>query len=347
MATATKLKSGAYRTFGNKRIHGKLVRKSFTVHPKEFGGDWRKAKSKSELLAREWQLAKEESIINGKTVKEAIEEYISDKSKVLSPTTIIGYKKIFKAFEPIENYYISELDTPTIQKLVNEWSETRKSKTITNRIGLLMSVLNYLEIDKKFKIKYKKELSKVKSPDLNIVKALIEGAPMKFKPVLYLAAFGSLRRGEIAGLREKDISRKTNTITVNGDMIWTESGWIYKPIPKTEGSARSVELPPFVIESLPLAQSPDDFIFKITPNDMTDRTRRLAHKLGLRCTLHSLRHFAASFRTDLGIPRKYVEEVGGWESGSTILPRVYDNALDSSREKYTKIANEFIEQNFN
>jgi integrase len=80
---------------------------------------------------------------------------------------------------------------------------------------------------------------------------------------------------------------------------------------------------------------------------MTDRFRRLSYKLGFNYTLHSLRHFAASFRSDIGIPRKYIEEVGGWENGSAILQRVYDNSLDSSRKKYTQMTNNFIEENFN
>ena len=68
--------------------------------------------------------------------------------------------------------------------------------------------------------------------------------------------------------------------------------------------------------------------------------------LGFSFSFHSLRHFAASFRSDLGIPRKYIEEVGRWESGSSVLDRVYDNTLESSRKKYTQMANTYIEDNF-
>lgn len=51
--------------------------------------------------------------------------------------------------------------------------------------------------------------------------------------------------------------------------------------------------------------------------------------------------------TYFGIPKKYIQEVGGWVDGnSSVLDRVYDNAMDSSRKKYTQIANRFIEQTF-
>ena len=168
------------------------------------------------------------------------------------------------------------------------------------------------------------------------------------KPIIYLAAFGSLRRGEIAGLREKDISRDMNTITVNGDMVQNDEGkWIYKAFPKTKDSIRTIQLPKFIISSLPTKEDPEAFIFTITPAAMSDRFKRLAKKLQLNYSLHSLRHFAASFRTDLGIPKKYIQEVGGWLDGnSSVFERVYDNKMESSRRKYTQITNKFIEDNF-
>ena len=72
-----------------------------------------------------------------------------------------------------------------------------------------------------------------------------------------------------------------------------------------------------------------------------------AKKLQLDYSLHTLRHFAASFRTDLGIPKKYVQEVGGWQDGNNnVFERIYDNRMESSRRKYTQLANKFIEDNF-
>lgn len=349
MAKATKLPSGAYRTQANKKINGKMVRKSFTVHPKECGNDWRKAKDLSELKAREWLTGTETTYIKGLTVKEAIQSYIDDKSKVLSPSTIRGYKLILGNFNSIEDIYISEIDTPQIQRIINEWAIDLKQKTIKNRITLLLSVLDYHGIDKRFKVRYPQNASKkVGTPDIEEVKIFIANAGDVMKPIIYLAAFGSLRRGEIAGLREKDISRKNNTITVNGVKVLTpDNKWIYKPFPKTKDSIRTIPLPEFIIDSIPISHSPDGFIFDLTPAAMSDRFCRLAKRLNLDYSLHSMRHFAASFRTDLGIPKKYIQETGGWLDGSSsIFERVYDNKMDSSRQKYNKIANDFIEETF-
>ena len=349
MAKAIKLPSGAWRTQANKKINGKMIRKSFTVSPKDCGNDWRKARDLSELKAREWLLDNETTHVKGLTVKEAIQSYIDDKSKVLSPSTIRGYKLILEAFNSIEDIYISDIDTPLIQRIINEWAIDLKQKTIKNRITLLLSVLDYHGIEKRFKVRYPQNVSKkVGTPDIEEVRAFLNAAGDTMKPIIQLAAFGSLRRGEIAGLREKDISRKNNTITVNGVKVLTSNNeWVYKPFPKTKDSIRTIPLPEFVIESIPRSTDPEGFIFDLTPAAMSDRFGRLAKKLNLNYSLHSMRHFAASFRTDLGIPKKYIQETGGWLDGSSsVFERVYDNKMDSSRQKYNKIANNFIEENF-
>lgn len=349
MASAKKLNSGSWRVQATKYIDNKRVVKSFTVSPKECGGDSRQAKLQAEFLAREWQLSHDDLISNGLTVHEAIEKYIEDKSKVLSPSTIRGYKLILDAFSSIKDIYISDVDTPMLQRVINDWSYDLKRKTIRNRITLLLSVLDYHGIDRKYKLRYPQNPSKkVETPDIQDVQMFIRNCSDIMRPIIYLAAFGSLRRGEIAGLREKDVSRDMNTVTVNGVMVLdSDNKWIYKPFPKTADSIRTIQLPHFIIDALPIVPDQDDFIFHLTPAAMSDRFRRLSQKLQLDYSLHSLRHFAASFRTDLGIPKKYVQEVGGWLDGNgSVFEKVYDNKMNSSRKKYTQIANNFIEDNF-
>ena len=347
MATAKQLPSGAWRAQACKTINKKVIRKSFTVHPDECGGSSRQARIQSETLAREWILDQKTSEINGPTIKEAFESYIQDRSKVLSPSTIRGYKLILEAFNPMWDIYISDIETPQIQRLVNDWAMDMKSKTIKNRVSLLLAVLDYSGVEKRFKIRYPQNNSKkVLSPDIQDVQYLLDNAKGIMQPIIYLAAFGTLRRGEIAGLRECDISRDMRTITVKGDLVLGPDGWFYKPFPKTEDSTRTVELPKFIIDAIPVKDDPKDFVFDLTPTAMTDRFKRLADKLQLPYTLHSLRHFSASFRSDIGIPKKYVQEAGGWVTDSTIMDRVYDNTLESSRRYWTKLANKFIEDNF-
>ena len=352
MASARQLRSGSYRVQAKKTIDGKKIVKSFTVSPKEYPGcskkeAAKKAKAKAELLAREWVLSKESSLSGEIRVKEALEQYIADRSNVISPATLREYKNTIKHFESINSIYISDIDAQKIQRLINDMSIDVKKKTIRNRISLLLSALDYAKIDTKFRLKYpQNDSKKVESPDIEDVQMYIKNAPDYMIPIIYLAAFGSLRRGEIIGLKEKNISRDMNTVTIEGNVVKSQEGWIYK-MPKTERSIRTIQLPKFVIDSLPKKEDPEDFIFDIKPGTITDRFADISRSLKLPYTFHSLRHFAASFRTDLKIPKKYVQEVGGWTDGnSSVFEKVYNNNLSSSRKKYTQIANKFIEENF-
>ena len=345
MATARKLPSGAYQTRVTKVINGRKITKSFTVHPNQCKGDSRKAKDQSEFLARQWRLTAEDSEIYGLKVRDALEQYIKDRSKVLSPSTITNYRLLVANFEPLMDVCVDDLKTSDIQALVNEWSLYVRAKTIKNRVSFLLSCLDYAECDKKFRIRYPRNDSReVLSPDLEDVQILLRDAPEKLKPVLYVAAVGGLRRGELAGLKEKDISRDMCTIFVHADVVADGNDWAYKPFTKN-GQSGTIKLPKFIIDMLPTHEDPEAFVFEMNPTQISRRFERYRRKLGFQFTLHSLRHFAASFRSDLGIPRKYIEEVGRWETGSAILDRVYDNALDSSRKKYTAMANHFVEDN--
>ncbi len=348
MAKASKLPSGAWRVQASKNVNGKRIVRSFTVHPDETKGDSRKAKQKAELLARQWQIEKEQQSIYSMTVGQALEEYINDRSKVLSPRTIYDYKSLVPFFDSISDIYVEDIRTCHIQALVNEWSVSVTAKTIKNRTGLLLPALDYAECDKKFRIRYPKSRPvEIKAPDIQDVQRLLNNSDDDFRPILYLAAFGSLRRGEICGLHQCDVSRDMCSITVNGDMVKTEKGWIYKSFPKTSGSIRTIHLPKEIINSLPITKEADALLFEnMNPNQLSKRYDKLRHKCDIESNFHSLRHFAASFRSDLGIPRKYIEEVGGWKNESQVLARVYDNTLSSTRKKYVQITNQYIVDTF-
>lgn len=344
MANARKLPSGAYQTRVTKMINGKKVTKSFTVHPKDCKGDTKKAKNQSELLARQWSMSAEDSEIYGLRVSDAMDQYIKGRSKVLSPSTITNYKRLIPFFNPIMDICVDDLKTSQIQALVNEWSISLTAKTIRNRINFLLSSLDYVECDKKFRIRYPKSTSKeIESPDLEDVQMLLQNAPEDFRPILYLAAVGGMRRGEIAALKEKDISRDMHTIFVHADIVVDGNNWVYKPFTKNALSGTTT-YPKFIIDMLPVHEDPEAYVFELNPNMISKRYYKLQKKLGFNFNFHSLRHFAASFRSDIGVPKKYIEEVGRWERGSHIVDKVYDNRLDSSRKKYTQLTNNFVEE---
>ena len=349
MAKARKLPSGAYRCRPTMVINGKKVTMSFTVHPDECGGDGKKAKALAEKMAREWTLNQTRVDSGSLKVYEAMERYIEDRSKIISPATVKTYAGYIKFFDSIKDMYVTDVDTPTVQRLINDMSVDLKRKTIRNYIGFLLSVLDYCGNEKKFKLRYPQQAKREQTtPDRDDVYQLIDNSSDYFKPMVCLAAFGTMRRGEICALKQKDVSRDMRMISIHADMVQDkEKQWIYKPMPKTSDSVRSVVLPADIIALIPVSDDPEEFIFKLTPDAITRRFERLRKKLGLtHVRFHDLRHYAASFRSDLGIPRKYIEEDGGWSGDSRILQNVYDNPLKSAKKKYIRMVNDYIEDNF-
>lgn len=348
MANASKLPSGAWRTQVAKKVGDKLVRKSFTVHPDECQGDTRKAKTLSEQRAREWVLDIKTEIYSPQSVEKAVDNYIADRSKILSPSTIVNYQKMKKYFEPIFNIPAVDIGTQDLQRLINDMSVEVSQKTIKNRIGFLLSVLDYAGNDRKFRLRYPQRVKRqLRTPDISEVYMLLDNADETQKAIICLAAFGSLRRGEICALRQKDISRDLCSISVHADMVITPAGsYEYKELLKTSDSIRTVYLPKNIIDLLPTSEDPEEYLFKMNPTNLWKRYDRLRKRCGVEAGLHDLRHFAASFRSDLNIPAKYIEEVGGWAKDSHVMTNIYDNTLGSARKKYVHLTNDFIEKTF-
>ena len=349
MANAIKQKSGAWRVQAKKLVDGQYKRMSFTVHPKDCGGDSKLAKKKCEQLALEWQM-KIEDELSSMTVKRAMEKYIEDRSKVLSPSTLRSYHGYAKDLEMMAEMDVMEVNNARVQRVINDMAISTGSKTIKNKISFLLSVLDYCGNDRKFKLRYpQKTKRQFRTPDTADVQRLLDNADGVMKGIICLAAFGTLRRGEIAGLKFKDISRDMRKVFVHADIVISPEGkWVYKELPKTSGSIRSIQLPAFVFDLLPQEETgnADDFLFKLAPFTISKNFGILRDKCGIDCCLHDLRHYSASFRSDLNIPSKYIEEVGGWTNDSHVLASVYDNKLSSTRKKYIQIANDFIEENY-
>lgn len=354
MASAQKLDSGSWRCRATITINGAKITQSFTVSPDEFPGSSpkeasKKARNQAELLAREWQISHATMRKNGKTVGEAIQSYIDNRLNILSPTTLRGYRTDQRMLAFLNDIYTQDVDTEMLQSIINEWTPRLSPKTIRSRIKFLLSVLDYVGIDKKFRVKYPAMIEKATSaPDHEEVSKLLENSSGVFKAIICVAAFGGLRRGEIASLKEKDIIRDMSMIYVHSDLVrkLDGGGYEYKDSAKTPKSTRTVHMPREVIDMIPQSDDPEAYVLPIRPDKITRRFMRLRNKLGINCTFHDLRHYAASMRSDLGLSSKYVKDQLGWTEKSKIYHEVYDDTLKSEASKFNKITNAFISENF-
>lgn len=342
MASARKLPSGAYRTQANKKIDGKMVRKSFTVHPDDCGGDWRKAKSLSESMANNWIFNVEEEI-RKTTVERAMEEHIKSHSHVWSPSTMADYVNIPKYFDSIKMMDALDVDSKLLQQFINQWAfDGLNQRTIANRINFLKNACELAGNEKAFKIKYPKKIAKkLPPPEPSEFKRLLAAASDEEKLIIIFSGLYTLRRGEIGGLCGEDILWDMNAIYVHTDRVKNErKEWIRKEMPKNTQSVRLIQIAPEVMKLIPHV-GPKDYILPMTPDAMTRRFERLRKKVCVTCRLHDLRKYAASIRSEI-MPNKYVEADGGWKPDSKILKSVYDKPFREKRSAYSDKLNRQI-----
>ena len=351
MANAQKLPSGAWRTQATKRINGKSVRKSFTVHPDGFPGltgkeASRKAKAQSELMARNWlfDTTVEENHVS---VERAMELYIKDRTGVLSPSTIADYKRMPKHFSSISEMDASDVDSKTLQSIINEMAiEELNARTIKNRIFFLIAALNYVGIDKKFKLRFPTQIKpNLSPPEPSEFHRLLSLASDEEKLIIVLAGLYTLRRGEIGGLCGEDLLWDLNSIYVHTSRVQNDQKeWVRRDMPKNLNSVRVIQIDPEIMKLIPEV-GPKEFVISLNPNEMTKHFMALREKACVSCRLHDLRKYAASIRSEL-MPSKYVEADGGWSKESTIMHTIYDKPFKENRNEYSKKFNNTIMQEY-
>lgn len=329
---------------GNYRIIFYIKRKKHSIHV-----TYRPTKRDEARLIQEYMesidalpAAKED-----RTFQNYADEYIASKEKVLSASTIRGYKAALKGlpkeFKELRFYQIEQHD---ITRLVNDMVGSVKPKTIYNRHGLVSAVIK--EFRPKFILTTKlprKEPKDIYTPCEKEVKALFEYVENnkranRYYIPLYLAALG-LRRSEIGALTIDDLS-EDNTITVSkAKVINSDKEWVIQGYTKTERSNRIVPIP----AKLASAIREQGFIYNGDLNSFYKAITSIEKKLGLpHFGIHRLRSYFASKAHALGIADSVILKMGGWKSDN-IMKSVYRKALQEEMESGAKTYLDHFEAN--
>lgn len=339
MPIAKRLPSGSYRcrlyigtetSFVNGVEKKKRIYKSFTAA----------SKKAAERMALEYSadLEHEQENINNPTVGQAMDAYIQNRSAVLSPGTIREYKRSRKNdLQGIMDIKLKNLTQEQIQVEINKESLNHSPKTIRNMHGLLSSVLNAYRPDFALKTDLpKKQRSTLYIPsdgEIQTLMAYVKGSDMEI-PIL-LAAFGPMRRGEIAALDSDHVDG--NDVFVEYSLALDENNkWVRKS-PKSAAGKRHIIFPDFVAKKL---QNINGSITKLNPSMITDRFSDILDKSGLpHFRFHDLRHYCASAQHALGVPDAYIMARGGWEDDAT-LKKVYRHVLNDKNKMMNQKINE-------
>ena len=335
MAKAKKLPSGNWRCQVHyKDKQGKIHRPSFTASTKR----------EAEMLAEKFLYDTDRQLADDITVEQAVKNYLESNRATLSPSTIYNYTKDAKRFQPINGIRIQKINSKDIQDFISSLSESGLSpKTVKNTYGLLRTVLSFSGIDKKFVIHLPSAPKKKKiAPENEQIVTLYNNASHKMKIAISLAAFHSLRRGEICGLTYGDL--KGNTLYVHSDVVKAAdgNGWVHKETPKTNASNRTVYLSDKEVELIGTG-NPKDYIVPLTPGTIGTNFYNLCQRTGIKLRFHDLRGYYASISVAMGIPDIYLAHMGGWRENSSVLKEHYQKPINSVDAGYAKQLNDYFD----
>lgn len=348
MATAKKLPSGSWRcqvyshteqilqkdgTIKKKRIY-----ESFTCDDPSTRG-----KRKAEAMAAEFAIGKEDKRKPcNLTLGEAIEKYTDTRESILSPRTVIDYRRIRRRdLQELMDIKVSRITQEDIQKAINLDAQKHSPKTVRNNHGLIAAVLKQYRpefaLNTALPKKIRPDIYVPSDEEVQQLMDAVRDTDMEL-PVL-LAAFGPMRRGEICALSTDDING--NVVHVCRNMVRTGNGsWVIKQ-PKSYAGDRYIDYPDFVAEKW---KGINGMITTLKPGSVTDKFRRALNRAGLPpFRFHDLRHYSASIQHALGIPDSYIMQRGGWGNDG-VLKAVYRHTLQDREVQMNAIANEHFTQ---
>ena len=274
-----------------------------------------------------------------KTLGKLMDEYIADRAKVLSPSTINGYQcirrtrfqtYIDKPFSSIGNW----------QRLINaEVADGVSGKTIKNSWGLLSACIAYSGLpvpDVKLPSVVQSSRPWLDAEQIRTFVKAVHGHPVEIPALL---ALHSLRRSEILGLTWDKIDLQSNTIRIEGSAVLNEENkLVSKETNKTKKSRRTI---PIMIPELKdaLLAVPEKKrvgkVYRKSPTLIWEQVNHVCEKNGLpQVGVHGLRHSFASLAlsAEVGMTEREVMEIGGWES-QQVVHGIYEHLSQRDRLK--------------
>ncbi len=347
MPKAKQLPSGSWRVLASVTINGKREFRSFTAEK-----SWQAEAEANEWIEYYRDVAKDTSKL---TIGDAIDEYISMKENILSPSTIASYRKLKRNyFNDISHLQLRKLTYIIVQKWVNNLAATISPKTVSCAYGLLTAIISVyaprLEISK-ITLPQKKKPKPVALSRQDTATLLngIQGIDIEV-PIL-LALWLGLRRSEILALEWNDIDLDKMTVTINKALVPGERQMHLKA-PKTTDSERTLSLPIYIADKIKKLPHISERIFDgMAPNRCTKKFPKVCEELGLpHYRFHDLRHSMATVGVSLNIADKIVMARGGWNNYAT-MKNIYQAVLQDDTSAadvlYDSYFNNLIERNTN
>ena len=269
------------------------------------------------------------------TLTKAIDRYIEDRSEILSPSTIRGYRTIQRnRLQSLMELPVARINTQAVQRAINADAKTVSWKTISNSLGLVTGVLGYYGV-KIGKLTLGEDPQKEKAiyTDDELIRLLkaLQGSNIELEALL--ALWLGLRWSEIAGLRWDAVDLKKGVIHIREALVPDEQHKRVSKGTKTARSTRSILCPDYILHLLSIREHSGPHVVSVCSQSAWRRLDKVCKAAGVPCYgFHRMRHQNSSVMALLGIDPKYAMDRGGWAS-TKVMHQVYTHTMEKGRQQ--------------
>lgn len=288
--------------------------------------------------------------------KNVAEEWWDEHEPSLSYQTKRGYVTAMKrAISEFDNTQISEIETKDINLFLHRLGNMGYSqktvinhRLVTNLIFKYAILKGYIKYNPCENVKVKKGLPKTKRTSASLDDEEIIKNNKDLWIVPFIALYTGLRKGEVLGLKWKDIDFEQNVINVVRSTYFRGNQTVEKST-KTEAGERTVPLLKPLKDELLKApgKNPNHYVCTNAVKTLNlyhyeRRMNEYKEKTGLRCTLHQLRHSFTTMCVEAGLPVKTIQEILGHSNISTTMD-VYADFRKKSMDLAIDTLNKAVE----
>lgn len=294
------------------------------------------------------------------TLYKAMDDYITQRENVLSPSTISGYRVIQRnRFKQLHRTKVADIDSGKWQKAVNQEAKIIVSpakdglpakrlsaKTLKNSAMFVQTVIAEYggeRLSARLPQLVPNDLPWLTPEQIPIFLKAIKGNKYEIPALL---ALSSLRQSEIVAIRWKEIDLEKGCIIVHGAAVRDEHGTlIQKSENKNLSSRRTV---PFIIPQLrdaveDQAGDPDAYVYPKYSNVLRLNINKACAEAGLPGVgVHGLRRSFASLCYHLEISEAVTMISGGWADFRTmrkIYTKISQSDIQAQAQKFTEFFN--------
>jgi len=283
-----------------------------------------------------------------------IEKWLELNRNGFSPGTFVLYKMYYNAhYKPyFGQLKLNQLTEIHIRQFMNEKQRTLANSTVkrimTNLKRILEDALKQKSPARDIKLpKEEKYVPKVPTDkEMQIIHDAVKGT--RDEPIVLLASWCGLRRGEIFALKWNDIDWEKGKLRVDESYSINDKKEYEDKKPKSDNGIREVIVPAYLLGVLGALRKNQTAIsqriFNLRPDYYSGYFGELIDRKKLPdIRFHDLRHYHASWLYSRGVPDQYAAQRLGHDI--SILKSVYQHlGLDRQMEIDENIRNMFDEK---